>query len=163
MQRCHKHPLLRSNFGRRTLADRHLVRAERLLADGNPTAALEAMNQILALQEEHDLVLQDGFDFEYAHVAYAAGRTETAIASLNEYFVAAGREGEFYRDALELLDAAEVRLEREAAERQRARRRAEAERRRVARWPPATCSGTARRALRWWSCREAFSRWAATR
>ena len=50
--------------------------------------------------------------------------------------MAAGREGEFYREALELLDAAELRLEREEAERRRARRRAEAERRRVARWPP---------------------------
>ncbi len=118
------------------LIDRHLVRAERLLAAGDPTAALEAMNEILALQEEHDLVLLDGFDFEYAQVAYAAGRTETAIASLNAYLVAARREGEFYREALELLDSAEVRLEREVADRRRARRRAEAERRRVARWPP---------------------------
>ena len=55
-----------------------------------------------------------------ARVAYAAGRTETATASLNEYLVAAGREGDFYREALELLDSAEVRLEREAAERRRA-------------------------------------------
>ena len=121
------------------LVDRHLVRAERLLAAGDPAAALEAMNEILALQEEHDLVLQDGFDFDYAQVAYAAGRTETAITSANQYLASAGREGEFYRDALELLDSAEVRLEREAAERRRAeaaRRRAEAERRRAARWPP---------------------------
>ena len=63
------------------------------------------MHEILALQEEHDLVLQDDF-FQYAQVAYEAGRTETAIASLNEYLVAAGREGEFYREALELLDSA---------------------------------------------------------
>ena len=125
------------------LLDRHLLRAERLLADGEPAAALEAMDEVLALQEEHDLVLEDGFDFRYAQVAYAAGRTQMAIASLNAYLVTAGREGEFYREALELLDSAEVRLEREAAERRRARRRAEAERRRVeaarrraARWPP---------------------------
>ena len=121
------------------LVDRHLVRAERLLASGDPDAALEAMNEILALQEEHDLVLQDGFDFQYAQVAYAAGRTQTAIASANQYLAAGGRQAEFYREALELLDSAEVRLEREAAERQRAeaaRRRAEAERQRAARWPP---------------------------
>ena len=37
------------------LIDRHLVRAERLLGDGDPVAALEAMTEILALQEEHDL------------------------------------------------------------------------------------------------------------
>ena len=126
------------------LVDRHLLRAERLLADGEPVAALEAMNEVLALQEEHDnLALQDDFHFRYAQVAYAAGRTQTAIASLNAYLVAAGREGELYREALELLDSAEVRFEREEAARRRARqqaeaarRRAEAERLRAARWPP---------------------------
>ena len=121
------------------LVDRHLVRAERLLANGDADAALEAMNEVLALQKEHDLVLPDAFDFEYAQVAYAAGRTETAIASANQYLVAAGREGEFYREALELLDSADVRLEQEAAQRRRAeaeRRRAEADRQRVDRWPP---------------------------
>ena len=120
------------------LIDRHLVRANRLLGDGDPVAALEAMTEVLALQEEHDLVLQDDFNFQYAQVAYAAGRTETAIASLNQYLAAGRREAEFYREALELLDSAEVRLAREAAERRQAeveRRRAEAERRRAARWP----------------------------
>ena len=107
------------------LVDRHLLRAERLLAEGNPADALKEMNEILALQAEHDLVLQVGFHFEYAQVAYAAGRTETAIASLNQYFASAGRAGEFYREALELLDSAEVRSERDAAERTR-----------LARWPP---------------------------
>ena len=121
------------------LVDRHLVRAERLLAAGEPADALEAMNEILALQEKHHLVLRNGFDFEYAQVAYAAGRTETAIASANQYLAAAGRESEFYRETLALLDSAEVRLEREAAQRRRAeaaRRRAEAARRRASRWPP---------------------------
>ena len=103
------------------LVDRHLVRAERLFADDDPEAALEAMNEILALQEEHGLVLEDDFHFQYARVAFPAGRTERAIASLNEYLVAAGREGAFYREALELLDSAEVRLREEE---------------RAARWPP---------------------------
>lgn len=121
------------------LVDRHLVRAQRLLAADEPAAALAAMNEILALQDEHDLVLPHDFDFHYADVAYAAGRTETAIASLNEYLVTVGRAGEFYREALELLDSAEVRLEREAVDRRRAeaeRQRAEAQRRRAGRWPP---------------------------
>ena len=125
------------------LVDRHLVRVERLLADDDPAAALEAMNEVLALQQEYDLVLQDGFRFQYAQVAYSAGRTEMTIAVLNEYLVVAGREGEFYREALELLDSAELRLQQEETERRRARRRAEAERRRAeaerrhaARWPP---------------------------
>ena len=114
------------------MVDRHLVRVDRLLAADDPGAALEAMNEILALQEEHDLKLANDFPFRYARVAFAAGRTETAIASLNEYLVAAGRDGEFYRQALQLLDSAEVRLAREEAD----RRRAEAEGRRAARWPP---------------------------
>ena len=121
------------------LVDRHLVRAERLLADGDLAAALQAMNEVLALHEEHDVELANDFDFQHAQVAFAAGRTQTAVTSLNRYLVAAGREGEFYREALELLDSAEMRLEREVAERPRTeleRRRAEAERRRAARWPP---------------------------
>ena len=121
------------------MVDRILVRAQRLLANGDPSAAFKSMNEILALRQEHDVVLQDDFDFQYAQVAFAAGRTQTAVTSLNEYLVAAGREGELYREALELLDAAEIRLERQAAQRRRAeleRRRAEAARRRVARWPP---------------------------
>ena len=103
------------------LVDRHLLRAQRLLANGDPAAALEVMNEILALQEEHGLVLEDDFYFQYARVAFADGRNERAIASLNEYLVTAGRAGEFYREALELLDSAEVRLRQEE---------------RAARWPP---------------------------
>ena len=114
------------------MVDRHLVRAERLLADDDPEAALEALNQVLALQDEHDLVLEDDFYFQHAQVAFAAGQTDSAIASLNEYLVTAGRTAAFYREALELLDSAEVRLRREADD----RRRAEAESRRAARWPP---------------------------
>ena len=114
------------------MVDRHLVRVDRLLAADDPGAALEAMNEIRALQEEHDLELGSDFPFRYARVAFAAGRTETAIASLNEYLVAAGRDGEFYREALQLLDSAEVRLAREESD----RLRAEAEGRRAARWPP---------------------------
>ena len=116
------------------LLDRHLVRAERLLAEDDPGAALEEMNEILALQDEHGLVLEDDFSFRYARIAFAAGRTEMAIASLNEYLVIAGRAGEFYREALELLDTAEVVLGREEEE----RRTAELERRRAARWPAGT-------------------------
>ena len=105
------------------LVDRHLLRAERLLADGDLAAALAAMNEVLALRRDHDLVLQNDFDFEYAQVAHAAGRTETAIASLNQYLAAVGREGAFYREALELLDSAEVRLLREEEDRRRAEAR----------------------------------------
>ena len=76
------------------LVDRHLLRAEQLLADNEPAAAFEAMSEVLALHEEQDLELENGLHFQYARVAFAAGRTETAIASLKEYLIAAGRDGE---------------------------------------------------------------------
>ena len=78
------------------------------------------MNEIVALQEKHDLVLSDDFRFQYAQIAFGAGQTGTAIASLNEYLVTAGRGGAFYREALELLDSAEVRLLHEEEDRRRA-------------------------------------------
>ena len=89
------------------MADRHLVQAERLMKEKDFKAALEAMEKIVALQKEHDLKLPDGFHFKYAQIAMSAGLHEAAIDSVNKYLVAAGREGKFYREALELLDQAE--------------------------------------------------------
>ena len=114
--------------------DRLLVRAERLLAEENHGAAHRVMRDIIALRDQHDLALDNEFHFRYAEVAFAAGRTEAAIASLNDYLVSAGRDGELYREALELLDSAEEDLRRAQAERRRAeaeRQLREAERRRV--------------------------------
>ena len=90
------------------MVDRHLVRAERLLAGEDFGAALAEMDAIIALQKKHDLALPDEFGFKYAEVALAAGRAGAAIDSLNDYLLAAGRSGEFYRQALELLDKAEL-------------------------------------------------------
>ena len=92
------------------------------------------MNEIVALQREHALTLPAEFHFKYAQVAFAAGLAETAVSSLNEYLLTAGRDGDFYRDALDLLDSAEEAVRRADAERRRAevaRQRAEEERRRV--------------------------------
>ena len=72
------------------LVDRHLVRAERLLEEDDAPAALETLNAILSLQREHGLALGNDFHFRYAQVALAAGRTDTAIASL-ERLSAGGR------------------------------------------------------------------------
>ena len=100
------------------MIDRQLVRVERLLAADDAPAAHAEMDKIIALQREHGVVLPEDFHFEYAKVALAAGVTERAIASLNEYLLTVGGEGVFYREALELLDSVEVRA------------------RRAARWPP---------------------------
>ena len=109
------------------LVDRHLVRVERFVADRAYGAARDVIDEIDALQQAHDLALEDEFHFTYARLAFAAGLHETAIDAVNEYLLAAGRDGDFYRDALELLDSAEVALRRAEAE----RRRVEAERRRI--------------------------------
>ena len=116
------------------LIDRRLVRVDRLLARDDHRAAHDVMNEVLALQREHEVALPAEFHFKYAQVAFAAGLPETAVHSLNDYLLAAGREGEFYRDALELLETAEETVRRADADRRRAaaaRQRAEAERRRV--------------------------------
>ena len=109
------------------LIDRRLVRVDRLLAQDDHRAAHDVMNEVLALQREHEVALPAEFHFKYAQVALATGLPETAITSLNTYLLAAGREGEFYRDALELLDSAEEAVRRADAD----THRAEAERCRV--------------------------------
>jgi lipid-binding SYLF domain-containing protein/peptidoglycan hydrolase-like protein with peptidoglycan-binding domain len=126
------------------LIDRRLVRVDRLLARDDPRAAHDVMNEIVALQREHALALPPEFPFKYAQVAFAAGLAETAVASLNEYLLTAGRDGEFYREALELLDSAEEAVRRADAERRQAeaaRERAAEERRRVTSRPAAQDDG----------------------
>ena len=117
------------------LVDRHLVRVERLLAAEDYRTAQDVMNQIIALRREHDLELPAEFPFQFAQMSFAAGLAETAVEHVNEYLLAAGRDGDFYREALELLDSAEQAVRRAAAARRRAeaeQRRAGAEQRRVA-------------------------------
>ena len=90
------------------LADQYLLQAEELLSDKAHEAALDKMGQILALQKQHGLTLPDGFHFQYAQVAFASGAISAARDSLNQYLVEAGRTGEFYREALKLLNQVEA-------------------------------------------------------
>lgn len=117
------------------LVDRYLLRAQRLLADGDLRAAQVAMKQVVALRREHGVTLPAEFSFRFAEVLFAEGRFETAIEHANQYLLEEGREGEFYRDALRLVDSAEeaVRRAEDARRRAEARIRAvERERQRVA-------------------------------
>ena len=93
------------------MADRYLVRVERLMAEKNHKAALEMMDKIIELQKEHNLTVPDEFHFKYAQIAMSAGSTRAAIDAVNKYLVAAGRTGQFYKEALELLDEAEQKQE----------------------------------------------------
>ena len=88
-----------------------------LSEEKDPKGALEAMDRIVALQKEHDLTLPEAFPFHYAQTALAAGSVQATIDSANRYLTAAGREGKYYREALELLVKAERRLQEPAADR----------------------------------------------
>ena len=116
------------------MADRYLVEAETLIAGKDYGKAIELMDKIVALQKEHHFTLPDVFHFKYAELALSAGSVRAAIDSVNKYLAAAGREGEFYREALELLVQAEqeeARLQRERAEFEAQRKQEEAEQRRA--------------------------------
>ena len=94
--------------------DRYLLQAEELMAAKDYKAALDKMDQILTLQKEHDLTLPEEFHFKHAQVSFSAGSIQAAIESVHKYLVAAGREGEFYREALKLLNQAEQAEQEEA-------------------------------------------------
>lgn len=118
--------------------DRLWLRVERQIGDGEYWPALASLDEILELQTEHGLALPDAFWFSHARASHEAGLHWQAAASATRYVGATGREGEHYLAALELLDAAEAAVEREAAEArrlatQRERQEREAETRRAAR------------------------------
>ena len=89
-------------------ADRYLIEAERHIGNRDYAAAKAALDRILALQAEHDLALPEAFWFKHAEVAHQAGDHAEAVESVTRYLTTAGRDGEHYREALELLDRAEA-------------------------------------------------------
>ena len=94
------------------LVDQYLLEADQRMAQKDAAGAYEAIQRILALQEEHDLTLPEEFHFKSAQVAFAAGSFSSALESVNQYLVAAGRDGAFYQKALELLLATQAAAER---------------------------------------------------
>ena len=48
------------------LVDRALTQAARFMDDQDYTAALEALDEVVALQRQHGLALPDPFHFQYA-------------------------------------------------------------------------------------------------
>lgn len=90
--------------------ERYLLRADRLMEAKDPKGALEVMGKIVALQKELGLTLPGEFHFKHAKVvlsAGSAGSAGSAMDAVNTYLLEAGREGKFYREALELLEEAE--------------------------------------------------------
>ena len=62
------------------------------------------MHAISTLLDDHNLEMPGDFCFRYAEAALSVGVLDIAIEYANRYLVVAGREGAFYRRALELLD-----------------------------------------------------------
>lgn len=97
------------------LVDQLLLRVERMIETEETEGALEVVQEILALQEEHAIQLPPEFHFRRAQVTFAAGTLEPARESVTRYVTAAGREGQFYAVALALLEDVERILERRDA------------------------------------------------
>ena len=89
-------------------ADLYLVRAERQIRSGDNAGTLGTLDRIWALQAEHGLEIPDAFWFKRAEVSRQAGLHARAVDSATRYLEAAGRSGEHYVAARELLDAAEL-------------------------------------------------------
>ena len=93
------------------LADSYLLRAEQAVRDGEYTRAQGEINKLLDLQKEHELDLPDEFHFRYAKAAASTDWPEQALEAVVKYLAAAGREGQHYVEALELMNKAQDAIE----------------------------------------------------
>ena len=89
-------------------ADRFLMQAEDRIQKQDFAGAKASLDRILDLEAEHGLTIPEAFHFRHAEVAQRVGDHEEAIESVTRYLTAAGRDGEHYREALRLLNAAEA-------------------------------------------------------
>ena len=110
------------------MLDSNLLRAERSAREGDRVGARAAMARISELQEKHDLVPSAEYYYRYARVWDAVEDWNRALASVVRYLELEGREGQYYRDALALMNNATAALEKiqrarelRAAEQARAR------------------------------------------
>ena len=88
-------------------ADRYLLEAEKSIQEQDYAGAKESMDRILALRTEHGLEIPEQFFVRYAEVMERLGFYDAAEEYATEYLMLAGRDGEYYREALELLIVAE--------------------------------------------------------
>ena len=95
--------VVRAELPPEILADKHLIKAERLRAMEDYAAAFEMVQKIIALQREHNLDLPHEFHFRHARIAFFADSTQIAHEAVSKYLSITGKEGEFYSDALALL------------------------------------------------------------
>ena len=94
------------------LADKYLRQAEQIEEENDYEGARKAMEELLALQQEHGLEPAPEDHFRYAQIWSAAGASEKAIEAAVRYLQIRGREAEHYDDALDLINRAKGRQSR---------------------------------------------------
>ena len=97
--------------------DRLLVQAERQIADGEFATAVRTLERAVGVREANGVDLPYVFWVLHAEASLRIGKVETAADSATRYLQVAGRSGEHYRRALELLDEVDQ-AQAEAAERE---------------------------------------------
>ena len=95
--------------------DRLLVQVQRQMRDGEYAAAAVTLDRILVEREERPVDVPEVFWIRHAEVSLQLDRFDAAEGSATRYLQAAGRPGEYYREALELLDRVDQARARAAA------------------------------------------------
>ena len=108
------------------MLDSYLLQAEQSIQEKDYAAARASMERILALQEEHEVVVSAEYHFRYARVWGRLGSLDRALESVVRYLELAGRQGEHYVEALKLMNKVKTKIEEVKAEAE-AERKARAE------------------------------------
>ena len=115
-RRARPHPLRGSNrrrpqhppnCRRKSKPTVFLLQVETAIQEQDFQGAKTTIDRILELQAEHDLELPEQFSFQYAQVLERLGLYDEAMETVTRYLTRVGRAGEFYREALALLNDAE--------------------------------------------------------
>ena len=92
-------------------ADRLLIEAEQFINNNNFAQAASSLEEILTLQQQHNLEIPVDFYFKYAEIILNSDdqdKGEKAYLAVTHYLETAGRAGEHYQQALELYNQASV-------------------------------------------------------
>ena len=90
------------------IADANLSAAEEEIGSGDLDRARTAIQDIRTLQEQHELDLPDTFHFRHAKAANSVDLPEQALESVMKYLAVSGRKGQYYLEALELMNQTQI-------------------------------------------------------
>lgn len=88
------------------MLDSHLLRAEDAVRRGDIPTARAAMEEIERLPEEHTLGLTPEYHYRYAAIWHAVGAWDKSLAAVVRYLELTQRDGDYYLDALMLMNRA---------------------------------------------------------